>query len=54
MITLCYKRTIAFSEDKGLPISTLCQFVEKPRAICNSNDLPHKGAKWVMYDIFNY
>ena len=53
MITLCYKRTIAFSEDKGLPISTLCQFVEKPRAICNSNDLPHKGAKWVMYDIFN-
>ena len=53
MITMCYKRTIAYSEERGQPISSLLQFVEKPRAICDSNNMPHKGAKWVMYDIFD-
>ena len=52
LITLCYKRTIAFSEEKQLPISDLCQFIETPRAICLPNGLPYKGAKSVMYDHF--
>ena len=53
MITMCYKRTIAYSEERGQPVSSLFQFVEKPRAICDSNNMPHKGAKWLVYDIFD-
>ena len=53
MITMCYKRTIAFSEERGQPVSALCQFIEKPRAICDTNNMPQKGAKWVIYDIFD-
>ena len=53
LIARCYKRTIAFSQETQTPISELCQFSEYPRAICNQDGLPHKGAKSVIYDFFN-
>ena len=53
MITLCYKRTIAYSQETNKPISDLCQFVTVPRAICASNGLPYKGAKSVIYNSFD-
>ena len=52
LITLCYKRTIAYSEEKKIPISDLGQFIQTPRAICLPTGLPYKGAKSVMYDQF--
>ena len=50
-IILCYKRTIAHSEETKRPISDLCQFITVPRAIWAPNGLPYKGAK---SDIYNY
>ena len=53
LITKCYKRAIAFSKETEVPTSNLCQYVEYPRAICNRDGLPHKGAKSVIYDFFD-
>lgn len=53
LITLCYKRTIAHSQETNKPISDLCQFITVPRAICASNGLPYKGAKSVIYNYFD-
>ena len=50
LITLCYKRTIAHSEETKKPISDLCQFITVPRAICSQDGLPYKGAKSVIYN----
>ena len=51
LITLCYKRTIAFSEEHNQPIHELLQFIETPRAICTPSGLPCKGTKYVMYGL---
>ena len=53
LITLCYKRTIAMSEEQKQPISKLLQFVPVPRAICSPDGLPRKGSKAVTYDLLN-
>ena len=53
MVTLCCKRLMASSQERNQPINTLCQFIEKPRAICDRSNLPQKGAKYVMYNIFD-
>lgn len=53
LITLCYKRTLAFSQERQMPVSNLCQFIEAPRAICSPSGLPNKGAKSVIYDHFD-
>nr|XP_054755303.1 uncharacterized protein LOC129261272 [Lytechinus pictus] len=53
LITLCYKRTIAHSQETNKPISDLCQFLTVPRAICASNGLPYKGAKYIIYNYFD-
>ena len=52
LITLCYKRTIAMSEEFKQPISNLLQFVPVPRAICSPDGLPWKGSKAVIHDFF--
>ncbi|XP_030853471.1 uncharacterized protein LOC100890520 isoform X1 [Strongylocentrotus purpuratus] len=52
LITLCYKRTIAMSEEHQQPISSLLQFVPVPRAICSPDGLPRKGSKAIVYDLF--
>ncbi|XP_022111561.1 uncharacterized protein LOC110990766 [Acanthaster planci] len=52
MVTLCYKRTIAYSQEHNLPINQLLQFVETPRALCTPSGMPYKGAKYVIYDFF--
>lgn len=52
MITLCYKRTISFSEQHNQPIHQLFQFIETPRALCTPSGLPSKGAKYIMYNLF--
>ena len=53
LITMCYKRTIAYSEETQLPVRKLCQFLETPRAVCTPNVMPYKGSKSVIYDLFN-
>ena len=52
LVMQCHKRELTALKS-GVPIETTSlQFIETPRAICTVDDMPNKGTKSVMYDIF--
>ena len=52
LVSLCLKRAMAYSEKTKKPIGELCQFLDTPRAICNSEGLAVKTEKYNMYTFF--
>ncbi len=51
LVMQCHKRALAALKS-GIALETSMQFIETPRAICTVDEIPNKGTKSVIYEIF--
>ncbi|XP_078589268.1 uncharacterized protein LOC144869676 isoform X2 [Branchiostoma floridae x Branchiostoma japonicum] len=61
LVLECYRRAVSWSQNQNKPLSEIAhlldlpqlgQFLELPRALCNADGVPHKGAKSATTSFF--